>query len=475
MAAARGRGGGRPHRHPPLAAASAAAPTGARARAALLPALLLLAAAAALPRCAAQQDEPLKGFGTAQPNATTRVWVSVFLDRLLDVNDHEYQFTAVVYLHLSWVDPRARFLIAANAAQIRAGNRTCERPCANGRDSYGCCDGVWQPFVAIPNTKFLSGDRVLRYALGADQGTDAVYFWTAVLGTWYTPMSFRAFPFDTQELLIQLEATTLRDERGNILGGIDLVPSAAGESMLSSKGAGDDLSDWKVQRVHLAATSKPGCKTIAAAFSTPSAPEDPAPLVPRFYLQEGLVADPSACPALWNDFAPPGLGNAFIRRTRSAGGGLTDRHVFMDGLNVVIVVTRYRTRYVLSVILPIVLSTWLGFLVYMLPRDDMEPRLAAIVALFLALAAIQFVVDTDMPSSSYTTAAQQLTLCSYVTLIMIGAVSVFIWFICNRHDGAEGVLRRSKSLVDGGSLNAHAAAAWREHSEAAVKVDRAHK
>jgi hypothetical protein len=49
-------------------------------------------------------------------------------------------------------------------------------------------------------------------------------------------MNFRAFPFDTQELLIQMEATTIRDEQGNMLAGIDLLPSATGESMLTSKG-----------------------------------------------------------------------------------------------------------------------------------------------------------------------------------------------------------------------------------------------
>jgi hypothetical protein len=49
-------------------------------------------------------------------------------------------------------------------------------------------------------------------------------------------MNFRAFPFDTQELLIQLEALAVKDEQGNMLAGIDLLPSATGESMLTSKG-----------------------------------------------------------------------------------------------------------------------------------------------------------------------------------------------------------------------------------------------
>jgi hypothetical protein len=49
------------------------------------------------------------------------------------------------------------------------------------------------------------------------------------------------------------------------------------------------------------------------------------------------------------------------------------------------------------------------------------------VALFLALAAIQFVVDNDLPQSSYVTPFQQLTVTSYATLLLVGAECVLIW------------------------------------------------
>lgn len=52
----------------------------------------------------------------------------------------------------------------------------------------------------------------------------------------------------------------------------------------------------------------------------------------------------------------------------------------------------------------------------------------SIVALFLALAAIQFVVDSDVPSSSYITPLQQLTLASYLSLILVGLECVIIWW-----------------------------------------------
>jgi hypothetical protein len=40
----------------------------------------------------------------------------------------------------------------------------------------------------------------------------------------------------------------------------------------------------------------------------------------------------------------------------------------------VIVVSRFTTRWVLSAIFPIMATTWLGFLVFFLPKDDMNGR-----------------------------------------------------------------------------------------------------
>ena len=57
----------------------------------------------------------------------------------------------------------------------------------------------------------------------------------------------------------------------------------------------------------------------------------------------------------------------------------------------------------------------------------------SIVALFLALAAIQFVVDSNTPSASFLTPLQQLTLASYICLILIGLESVVIWRLTTYH------------------------------------------
>jgi hypothetical protein len=55
------------------------------------------------------------------------------------------------------------------------------------------------------------------------------------------------------------------------------------------------------------------------------------------------------------------------------------------------------------------------------------------VALFLALAAIQFVVDANTPSASFLTPLQQLTLASYLCLILIGVECMVIWRLTTYH------------------------------------------
>jgi hypothetical protein len=46
---------------------------------------------------------------------------------------------------------------------------------------------------------------------------------------------------------------------------------------------------------------------------------------------------------------------------------------------------------------------------------------------------MQFVVSQDLPNSSYMTALQQLIAAGYVTLILIGVESVFIWWLSTYH------------------------------------------
>ncbi|WIA38828.1 hypothetical protein OEZ86_002108 [Tetradesmus obliquus] len=372
----------------------------------------------------------------------------MFVDRLLGVDDRDYSFQAVVWFYLSWRDPRVRGQIAENTAKLTEPNSTysCELPCQSNQKaiSGGCCDGVWMPYIAFSNLKWLPQDRVLRYGFGAIPGSDAVFQWRSVHATFYTPMDLRAFPFDRQQLLIQMEVPQARS--GWSGGLVTLLPSTTGKALFTAKTRGDDVSGWGVVDVRLLPFEYPLCQATMAGALGPSAGADPAPVVPQYMWQSQVGearGNAEECLAVLMSDEQRGRASPFWRHPLANAANVPEMPVPVSGLNCVIVVQRFTTRWVLSAVFPIMATTWLGFLVFFLPKDDMNGRAGSIVALFLALAAIQFVVDSDVPSSSYVTPLQQLTLASYLSLILVGLECVGIWWVTTYH--AEK-LRRNRHV-----------------------------
>jgi hypothetical protein len=57
---------------------------------------------------------PFIGRGDNPPASPADVYVTVFVDRVLSVDDRKYEFSAVVWFYLSWTDPRAKGQIAGS-------------------------------------------------------------------------------------------------------------------------------------------------------------------------------------------------------------------------------------------------------------------------------------------------------------------------------------------------------------------------
>jgi hypothetical protein len=66
-------------------------------------------------------------------------------------------------------------------------------------------------------------------------------------------------------------------------------------------------------------------------------------------------------------------------------------------------------------------------------RDGLEARLATVLTIFVAQAAIQFVLADDLPSSSYVNALGQMVATGYVLLLLIGVEAVVIWRLTTWH------------------------------------------
>lgn len=109
---------------------------------------------------------------------------------------------AVLYIYLSWDDARAAPAVANASA---SGVQTCARPCSTlavWQPGVPCCDALWLPHLEFTNVQGFNQDRVMRYGIRLDEGSGAVGWWAHVHGQFYTPMSFAAFPFDRQILLV---------------------------------------------------------------------------------------------------------------------------------------------------------------------------------------------------------------------------------------------------------------------------------
>ncbi|KAI7836530.1 hypothetical protein COHA_009630 [Chlorella ohadii] len=236
-------------------------------------AVAVLLLAAAVPPAAAQMLSPLAGQNSPNLN-TTEVFMSVYLDRLLEVDEKNYRHSEILYFLLTWNDPDAAATIADNTARWKAGQAGCDRQCSDFAGNITCCDGIFLPSLTFANAYAFpqdrpSQDRILAVAAPNNSVAWMVY----VQVSCYQPLKLQHFPFDSFDLVVDL---TLQNTWGPNHPGIRLLPSSAGTTLTAS-GAGDAVSQWKIDYITLQAdsTPAPGQQFFAMASALQSNPADP--------------------------------------------------------------------------------------------------------------------------------------------------------------------------------------------------------
>ena len=194
------------------------------------------------------------------PPHTHQVYVSAYLDRLLEVDQDDYYFKAKFYFYLTWTDERAFDQMLEATADAQANNGTCDKLC-NGQRPFGpgqnCCSGVWLPSLLSRNVMIYPQDRVQPYNI--DVKADGTVNWRVeVTGVWYTFLQLRAFPFDKQRLTVSLAYTNFNPKKSVV----NLVPSASGTDIFTL-GDGDTLTGWDVVDVWVEANAN---KTFQSQF-----------------------------------------------------------------------------------------------------------------------------------------------------------------------------------------------------------------
>ncbi|PRW60468.1 ligand-gated ion channel [Chlorella sorokiniana] len=390
-------------------------------RSALFAALLLGCASLA----AAQMESPLKGNGVPQLE-TDKVFVSAYLDRLLGVNEDDYRFEAVLYFYTSWKDTKGYETVMNNTIKAFTDpNFKCGYPCSNVIDNLFCCDGIYLPSFSIKNSYGFPQDRHVLYNIYAAEDGSMLRE-VRVHGIWYQPMSFQHYPFDSFDLLIELrffDPTILIDTTalyGVKHPGVTVVPSSGGKKLFTY-GLGDDASSWEVKSFLLQSYSVDMGDWFDSFSDLKSDAADPMPLAPASTNSSGGYTNAYGQPA-----------NVY--------SGVNDQL-----LAVLIEVERFWRPALINSVLPVVLVFCLAVFVFFTEPTELATRLEMIVALFLALTAVQFVLSDSLPTSSYVVPTQQLVLATYIFLFIVALESILVYHIVERHAKKQQAERRREA------------------------------
>ena len=149
-------------------------------------------------------DSPLTGQGLPPP-AGVDVYLSFYLDRLIEIDEQRYRFSLNCMLYLSWKDERAGAAVEEATTAASAPGGSCGRPC-NGQRVFApgvsrCCDPpLWLPSIVFRNVEEFPQGRAQPYYIDVDPDAGTVTWRVEMRSSFLTTLDVSAFPFDTQSL-----------------------------------------------------------------------------------------------------------------------------------------------------------------------------------------------------------------------------------------------------------------------------------
>lgn len=333
--------------------------------------------------------DPLMGQGVA-PKDEVEVHVSVFLEKLLDVDETNQRFTALFQLYFSWYDDRAFKKSQKSTADFRNGvTSTCSKMCRSdvpARSDYtrtihelSCCDEVWLPSIKAKNIVGSFNERHQDYTIYLDLNGN-VGWKVQLQGTFFTPFYFAKFPFDSQELDLHFTQSS-----GKLTTVKKFVPSAIAHRWFQ-RAEGDSCPGWDVKEVKMEqfnVTLTDAVREYTTKYGRMSAETDVMP----------MARPDNASSEDKEDILASQRNQDFIA---------------------IIKVSRYSQSYVLTMVVPLLLLKLLLFATFFIPAADaVNIRTRMFVAIFFSITALNFTVSNKLPASSYATGIEELLLTSY--------------------------------------------------------------
>ncbi|CAI5993965.1 unnamed protein product [Closterium sp. NIES-64] len=408
------------------------------------------------------------------------------------VDDERYQFEAIVHLRMSWHDPRAPLEIRRRTAEtFLAGNPSaCARVCAKGRSL--CCDSLWLPGVMGGNLLSLEDERTEWEAIALQPGNHSNVRWGRRLrATFHAALRFHRYPFDTQQLVVELwaesccysfvpSAAAIRRPRS-------LLPSAHAPSHLhdsaspsvtsgSSRGSmgrrgeqsgadgasrsrvrrgrvrrddgsgPDDLSGWQVESVYVQAQAT----HVGRMMQWVEEPHADEVFCVRSEELAGATLGGGGTPCgtmLWEgeeggeevggkeeEGEEAGeCGSGRVESSEWRAWQEREQQLAAASLNstllIVIRVQRIWHYYLFLFLLPTFLAVALSWTSFCMSPEHLELRVGTGVTLFLALTSHQFVIFDTLPHSSYVTIMGWFIIWSYALIVFAVLQSLLVNYV----------------------------------------------
>lgn len=279
----------------------------------------------------------------------------------------------------------------------------CVKPCFFSGE-YICCDLIWMPNLKFGNAVYFPQDRPIEEAIyiipgnstspySEYNGTGGVIRTVQIQGSFSAGLRFQKFPFDSQKLIVKIEKGYSSSDINLIASGI----SKGASGLFQNKEIkSDELPSWAVTKVELFCPSEP------TAINIPDFHEKS--LDPNDLLAEVAKAEISLA--------------------------ANSTEVLSLYCNLEIHVNRLSSYYLWNTLFPLVCIVHLSFLPIFVSPEKLDLRMTTTVTLFLALTALQFSTNAELPSSSYLTAYHKLVLTSYCLLVVVAVEYLLAYTLC---------------------------------------------
>jgi len=308
-----------------------------------------------------------------------KVQASILVEKVYAVNEVDFSFAAQFSLYLSWTD-----------ATLWAN---CVRQWEDGDEPEGECKYVWYPQVRFLNAIDVT---ITSHYLSTDVPNKVAFYVILARGTFLSPMGFRKFPADSQDLVIEFGFNNKEDPtRGMMMFGP--VNADFPLNFLSDDSGKDRVSGWTTVSV----TGRE--KAILPV------------VVSNLIGTEGWLYD-------------------YLEQMRQKypDYGQTEYSV----VDVTVVVQRTKSYYMLNYVMLVIVLTAMSWVVFLIDATMLSDRCQIALALVLALNVFQLILNERMPVTSYLTPMHEYIIGSTFFVIITCLESVAV-AVCSKRAAAR--------------------------------------